>query len=139
MSTTTPHPYAHILRAIAEGKNIQWLGGDARWYDQAADTTLLEITSSEFSPARYRVHVENTIPINGHDVPKPLSEMPPKGTEVFWPSFGPNAGDDMTEQGEVGFYPTMLPDLLAKGLLHLTSEAASQHASALASFTTAKP
>ena len=77
----------------------------------------------------------DTININGIEVPEPMREMPPEGTSVYWPGFGSESDDTHTESADVGYYPTMLPDLLRKGLLHLTKEAATIHAKALLSFT----
>ena len=83
-------------------------------------------------PLRVKPKVIN---INGIEVPEPMREMPPEGTSVYWPGFGPDSGDTHTESADVGCYPAMLPYLLRKGLLHLTKEAATIHANALLSFT----
>jgi hypothetical protein len=131
---TTPHPYATILRAIADGEVIQFEAHEGHWSDQGATATLIEISDEEYSPGRYRIK-PSTITINGHEVPEPIRELPQDGVTVFWPSFGPDAGDDLTEKVGVGYYPKLLPAMLKQGLLHLTSEAASAHAAALVSIT----
>ena len=134
MTTTTPHPYADILRAIADGKNVQWQNSGGSWQNQSVSETLMEISNEEYSPARYRV-APRTITINGHEVPEPLREMPPDGTEVYWPSFGPEHGGNNTVGTEVGNFKDRLAVMLLQGLLHLTPKAAQAHAEALLSFT----
>lgn len=94
--------------------------------------TALRYTYDGDIPLRIKPKVIN---INGIEVPEPMREMPPEGTSVYWPGFGPDSGDTHTESADVGCYPAMLPYLLRKGLLHLTKEAATIHAKALLSFT----
>lgn len=134
--TTKPHPYAEILRAIADGERIQIipLVSEGRWEDRTAEQALEILHCGRLAPTRMRVK-PRTLTINGYEVPEPLREMPPEGATVYWPGFGPDSGDDNTERANVGYYPTMLPDLLDKGLLHLTRQAAIAHAKALVSFT----
>ena len=126
----TPHPQAEILRAIADGEDIEAFYDEA-WFGVMPMTALRYIYEGDI-PLRIKPRVIN---INGIEVPKPLREMPPEGTSVYWPGFGPDSGDTHTESADVGYYPAMLPYLLRKGLLHLTEEAAAIHANALLSFT----
>ena len=126
----TPHPQADILRAIADGEDIEAFY-DEEWYGVVPMTALRYIYDGMI-PLRIKPKIIN---INGIEVPEPMREMPPEGTSVYWPGFGPDSGDTHTESADVGYYPTMLPDLLRKGLLHLTEEAAAIHANALLSFT----
>ena len=126
----TPHPQAEILRAIADGEDIEAFY-DEEWYG-VVPMTALRYTYDGDIPLRIK---PKTININGIEVPEPMREMPPEGTSVYWPGFGPDSGDTHTESADVGCYPAMLPDLLRKGLLHLTKEAATIHANALLSFT----
>lgn len=129
----TEHRYAQILRAIADGKSVQFNVYPDKWQDLTESLAFLYIAQEDYTPERFRVRPE-TININGHEVPKPLDVMPEEGTEVSWPSFAP--GDTgMSEGAEVGYYPEVLSELLRKGLLHLTQEAAEAHAKALVSFT----
>ena len=126
----TPHPQAEILRAIADGEDIEAFY-DEEWYG-VVPMTALRYTYDGDIPLRIK---PKTININGIEVPEPMREMPPEGTSVYWPGFGPDSGDTHTESADVGYYPAMLPYLLRKGLLHLTEEAAAIHANALLSFT----
>lgn len=132
--TTTQHQYANILRAIADGEEIEWQRSNGCWEYQGLDQTFAEIANNAYSPNRYRVKPK-TITINGFEVPEPLRQMPPPDTEVFWPSFGPNASDANTESCGADFYPVTLANLLENCLLHSTQEAASAHALALISLT----
>ena len=74
----------------------------------------------------------STITINGIDVPSPEVVAPAVGTRYWWPDlFG----------GVMGTYSTWYNDeqdnqALARGIVHLTEEAALKHAEALLSFTT---
>ena len=128
-----PHPQADILRAIADGEEIEAFYDEAWWYGVVPMTALRYIYKGNI-PLRIKPKVIN-ININGIKVPEPMREMPPEGTSVYWPGFGPDSGDTHTESTDVGYYPAMLPDLLRKGLLHPTEEAAAIHAKALLSFT----
>lgn len=130
----TPRPYAHILRAIADGKDIQRQASNGNWLDKNHGDALIEIGQKTHAPSRYRVKPKVII-INGMEVPEPLCEMPSSNTIVFWPSFGPNAYELNIEFCGADFYPVTLANLLDAGLLHSTQEAASAHALALISFT----
>ena len=64
------HPYADILIAIAEGKEVQFQTGNGTWLPQSVNATLYEIHHSQFGPGRYRIKPA-TITINGCEVEKP--------------------------------------------------------------------
>lgn len=125
-----PHPQAEILRAIADGEDIEAFY-DGGWH-YVKPVSAIKYLGGDMYPLRIKPKVIN---INGIEVPEPMREMPPEGTSVYWPGFGPDSGDTHTESADVGCYPAMLPYLLRKGLLHLTEEAAAIHAKALLSFT----
>lgn len=125
-----PHPQAEILRAIADGEDIEAFY-DGGWH-YVKPVSAIKYLGGDMYPLRIKPKVIN---INGIEVPEPMREMPPEGTSVYWPGFGPDSGDTHTESADVGCYPAMLPYLLRKGLLHLTKEAATIHAKALLSFT----
>lgn len=75
------HPYADILIAISDGKEIQWYGHtgeQATWVDQSASTVLADITGKDYSPERYRVK-PTTITINGVECEKNV-----KGLEAHY-------------------------------------------------------
>jgi len=134
MTTTTPHPYAHILRAIADGQAVQWQDTAGQWKYQPTDVTLDEIARAGYHPTRYRIK-PRTVRIGDIDVPEPLREMPADGTTVWWPDFCV-AGDNMVGEADVdGLIRAVLPTLLNRGLLHPTREAAAAHAAALVALT----
>ena len=58
------HPYADILIAIAEGKEVQWQMSNGKWAHQSPEGTLAEICSNAYDPERYRIKPA-TITING--------------------------------------------------------------------------
>lgn len=128
----TPHSQADILRAIADGEEIEAFD-DGEWYGVMPRSAVHYIYDGTI-PLRIKPKTK-TININGIEVPEPMREMPPEGTSVYWPGFGSESDDTHTESVDVGYYPTMLPDLLRKGLLHPTKEAATIHANALLSLT----
>ena len=131
--TTTQHPYANILRAIADGEEIEWQRSNGCWEYQGLDQTFAEIASNAYSPDRYRVKPK-TITINGFEVPEPLREMPPDGTQVFWPVLVSASGKNIDHCASY-HYSEMVKTLISQGLLHLTADAASAHALALISLT----
>lgn len=133
IKSTTDH-YAHILHAIAAGKDIQWQSPGGNWVYIGPRESLRDISNDTYHSSRFRVK-PNVITIHSVEVPEPLREMPPPGTEVFWPSFGPNSDEKHTESCYSHYLPTTVATLLRQGLLHSTQEAASIHALALISFT----
>ncbi|WP_315125201.1 hypothetical protein [Comamonas antarctica] len=52
---STEHAYADVLRAIADGKRIQWQWTAGDWSDKDGSTALKEIALSQHSPERYRI------------------------------------------------------------------------------------
>lgn len=130
MTTTTPHPYAHILRAIADGKNVQWQNPEGIWMDQPNKWTLKEIAMRHHTPDRFRVEPPH-ITINNHKVPEPLRDCPQPGTTVYVPDLTKAGATDEFEWTACGWQCRALTN----GLLHLTPKAARAHAEALISFT----
>lgn len=88
-----------------------------------------------WDPNRQYRRKPRTILINGHEVPEPLRELPPPGSAVYWPDIAD--GEHVAKHALVGSmldWPC-LTRLRSRGLLHLTRDAAEQHARALLSFT----
>lgn len=118
------HPRAAILRAIADGKTIQWNG-----VDQSAEGALRRLANGDIQlnikPA--------TIRIGRIDVPEPLRVAPAPHTLVWFPALDARSAVDCREwsahDSEYG------RRALSRGLLHLTREAAELHAKALLSLT----
>lgn len=57
-----------------------------------------------------------------------LTQMPEEGTQVFWPEFGSGGDESDVASVEVGYYPTMLPQLLENGMLHDSHDSAARQA-----------
>lgn len=127
------HPYAEILRLIADGAQMQWQDCDGEWFEESSAELLLDIAQNSASPiTRYRVKPDVII-INGIEVPKPLQDHPPELTFVFWPQLCSLSSISSNEYYSESKH---FQSLLRRGLLHLTPEAAKTHALALLSFTT---
>ncbi len=65
---TTPHQNADLLRAIADGKQMQVEGNDGKWHDASAQKTLISLLNK--NPCRVK---PETILVNGVECP---SEAP---------------------------------------------------------------
>jgi hypothetical protein len=125
------HKHAAILRAIADGKDVQArLSGCKTWTN--ADPVELATCNPLANPFyEWRIKPK-TININGHEVPAPMREAPARGDHYFSPNI---VGEPVTF---VSMWTSHSVDCdrLYKGLCHATQEAAEAHAKALLSFTT---
>ena len=100
----TPHPYADILRAIADGETVQWLSA-GNWTDQEPLLTLREIGCVAFPPSRYRIK-PSTIRVGEMEVPEPMRKTPDVGapywvinlTTPTWPGSSRWADDSADER-----------------------------------------
>lgn len=124
------HPYAEILHAIAEGKQIQYLeSSQNEWFGIPRESVLLELTR-QHCRHQFRIKPE-VILINGIEVPKPCSKAPKLGEYFFIVNVGNNTPYEVdTWSGHITDY-----ELLKRGIIHQTKEAAIKHAEALLSFT----
>ena len=120
---TKPHKYKDAIIAWANGETIQfWWGDRYGWLD------VLEPNFN--SDTKFRVKPE-IILINGIEVPAPEQQALDTGTIYYMPTllnstlFGCCSWDNDGEDKRT----------LSRGLVHLTKEAAEQHAKALLSFT----
>lgn len=128
------HPYAQVLRWIADGESIQADSNyDGHFLNVTCTKTLLEgIAEGRASdPDRFRLK-PRTITINGHEVPEPMRVAPKWIAGYYMPDLIDSTyvatsywGDDKYDE-----------ERLARGLCHLTREAAEAHARALLSFAT---
>ena len=66
----TPHPDASLLRAIADGKQMQVEGLTSPWQDATPDHALFAVYNSE--PCRIK---PDFVIVNGVECPKPLDEF----------------------------------------------------------------
>ena len=126
------HPYADILIAIAEGKQIQALTETRAcldYFDVENDYVLNKIANG--TKVVFRVKPK-TIRIGEYDVPEPIREMPDVG-ETVWVVV-PTVNCSILRVG----FNSYISDLLDKGLLHKTKEAAELHAKAIISLSAKK-
>lgn len=120
-----------------------WLGADPSGYATVGvvdgGLTVRQVEQSRCSVPDLDVRLDDltwtkpvtTIKVNGHDVPTPKRVAPPSGT-MYWVPL-------MTASEPCVIYRWANDDFdarsLARGLVHLTEEAAVAHAKALLSFT----
>ena len=129
----TPHPQADILRAIADGEELeQAYDQEPKWRAVDSTTVLDWITNDplkDYTPY-FRIKPK-VININGIEVPKPMRETP-KDDVSFW------LADPTNQTGvcEFKWHPCSThKGWLEAGLCHPTKEAATIHANALRSFS----
>ena len=109
------HRHAAVLRAIADGQEVEWRGIDAPWITGATSINPLGSPDLEW---RIKPRV---IVINGREVPEPYRGALKDGVSYYFPV--------IIEKS------TPLEKLRDWGVLHLTPEAADLHEKALLSFT----
>ena len=70
---TTPHPHAYILRAIADGKQIQYQYCGSEWKDCDPELVLTQLGLDYHSKPSYTLRIApETITVNGVECPKPV-------------------------------------------------------------------
>ena len=128
---TTPHPCAHILRAIADGQMVQFKAADhLEWRDCTAEQALFTMVHAEPLLVRFRVKPD-TMTINGHSVPEPLREAPAVNSPYWMPALA----DEGCVRRVIWHGDTFDRRALQNGIVHTQRHAASEHAEALLSFT----
>lgn len=127
------HPYANILRAIADGEVIQVKLEDA-WMTKRPEEILHLIADGSYEQTGIRVK-PRTIEINGAVVPEPLRVEPKSGQVVFMIDL---AADKCTYEFNWRDTPSNY-NLLQRGIIHATNEACREHAHALIRITANKP
>ena len=101
----------------------KWSMSLDRWEDCTSPPAFVKLV-------KYR-RIPDTIKIGDFDVLEPLREAPEVGTRVYYPDLYPATYKygGVVWRGKEQHY-----SLLKLGILHLTPEAATQHAKALLSF-----
>jgi hypothetical protein len=121
--------YADALRAIADGRELEFQDFQGRWYTPGANLVLGWLANLDTDPKRFRIKPD-TITINGREVPAPVREVSPRKDDYFLVDLLSSSYVRHCRWADTTKY-----QLLADGLIHLTEEAARQHAEALLSFT----
>ena len=86
----TPHPFSTILKAIADGKEVQWRPDeDGNWQYQDADEALSEIATQCYTTSCYRVKPD-TIMFGKYEIVRPMLTKPALGTAYYY--FCPSSG-----------------------------------------------
>lgn len=118
------HPNAELLRAIANGEQMQIGSKSTEFKNFSAEEALSAIADGRGCYIRVK---PSTIIVNNIEVPEPMRDAPSKGTDYFFPSFmvGSMVTRDMWHGTELDFL------LLKRGLCHFTREAAAAHAKAM--------
>lgn len=134
----TPHPYADILRAIADGHEIEYSAdSQSRWVGRS-HKNVLKMLSFEHSavpaPEQFRIK-PRTIRIGEFDVPEPLRVAPDYGSYYWSPNPWLESGVDQILWDD----DDQDVRALSAGWCHSTYEAAEQHARALFSLTAPRP
>lgn len=126
-----PHVHAEKMAQYAEDAaetDEPW----ERWEAKRGDGTWCAMTRSPIwvETQEYR-RKPRTININGHEVPEPLREVSTNLRKVYMTCPQAKPGFRLLGTGS----PEVIDELLDKGMLHDTAEAAEAHAKALLSFT----
>ena len=123
------HVNAEILRAIADGKKVQYRDycSPSGWeyFHNADSATCWKVLTGGVN-VEWRI-APKTIKIGEHEVPEPCREVLAQGV-IYW-AFTPFMG-----VVRVGWYDSTADHLALKGgFIHLTKEAAEQHYEAIKS------
>ena len=117
------HKWAEVLRGIADGRVAQWRGTEHNvWVD------MDEFANPICHPEKEWRLKHNTININGYEVPKP-EQRPPKNGQTYY------TWDVDHLCTSIWFGDKKDQSRLAKGLVHLSEDAAKTHRTAALSFT----
>ena len=128
--TGSPHPFAEILRGIADGKTCQYREGD-KWEDypfSGTDLMYLLALSDTPSPSQWRVKPD-VIVVNGIEVPAPERTPLNYNQRYFVPKMSNESGVLKLHWDGAAFDLR----LLERGQVHLTHEAAKAHHDAIIS------
>lgn len=123
------HTYAEILRAIADGEDIQFNGG-CGWSDKDHYYVLTEICGESFDPENYRIKPK-TIRIGNYDVPEPLRVAPKKGQNYWVVAINDQNLSHLSTWTDDGTDNRRLE----RGLIHLDNQSAELHGKAIVSLT----
>lgn len=124
------HPYSIILKAVAEGKNVQVLEANVDpnlpgvWTDITAEEALVSVATATIAPV-YMRSKPDTVIINGHEVLAPVREAPACGTEYYLASRSKTAVKYLWDGSGTDY------DLLDMGVVFLSKEDAAAYVKAV--------
>ena len=121
------HVNAEILRAIADGKKVQYRNycSQTGWeYFHSADSVTCWKLLTGGSIVEWRI-APKTIKIGEHEVPEPCREALTQGT-IYWTFIPLTGAVQLAWNGS-----TACHQALEGGFIHLTKEAAEQHYEAI--------
>lgn len=123
--------YAEVLRAIADGRAVQMpTYSRESWAEISPANVLPLIANRKTSPDQFRIKPD-TITINGREVPAPIKVALKDGQDYWYAGLG--GAEDWDKDTWISH--EVDDARLSRGLIHLSEEAARQHAEALLSFT----
>lgn len=125
-------PYAEILRALADGKQVQYLYTSGTWRT-LDETQVLRKIYLRRDPVKFRV-APTTIEIGNYAIPEPLRVAPAKRTRIYTIDLDSPEAVHQDEWEGKDFQQLWL----IRGLVHTSRDAAFDHAAALISFTLPK-
>lgn len=118
-----PHPYAEVLRAIADGQSIQFMPeGSNQWVDRSATNVLRMVQLETEDPIQFRIKPQ-MVNVNGRTVPAPLQNTPENGTMVWQATICANGEHWAGAEHQLR--------LLQAGKLFMSSSDCHEHAAAL--------
>lgn len=130
----TKHVHAELMRLYAEDAmetDKPWKHWEQWGKKRSGDGWVQMLAHPRWVPAIQYRRKPKVISINGHEVPEPLREAPPHGETIF--AVALTMSDNVTRFIWAG--PNSQLEMLRRGILHTTPEAAKLHARAILSFT----
>lgn len=124
---TEPYSHANLLRWIADGEQIQVLVESGEWVEAKVADVFASLADGICKPmTSFRIKPK-TIKVNGVAVPAPLTVEPELNVMVY--GVDPLSVDYVMPLSWNG--SSYHDKLLGRGILHLSKDAAIQHAKAL--------
>lgn len=119
----TPHKWADVIIAIANGEPVQFIGDFGQWVD------LKTCKSNPISHPQWDWRIKpRTITIGGTEIPAPITEPPADGTAIF---ISVPSAENMYVELTWTNVSLHGENVLRRGIAHLTASDAFEHSKAL--------